>query len=332
MHSILIIGCGSIGERHLRSFLRTGRADVTACEANPVLLQRMADTYKVRTFADATEALGGRFDAVVICTPAPLHVPLAIQALAAGKHALIEKPLSHSLAGVDELFRTREQSGKQVAVAYVHRVNPILVAAREFIASNELGPVLQATVTSGQPFHIFRPAYAQTYFRERRTGGGAIQDALTHFANWMEYVVGPADSVMCDCAHLALAGVEVEDAVHLSARHSKVLINYSLNMFQAMNESTLQFNTAVGSVKIEYHLARWGTFRTGDTAWSWRTLPAPERDTPFIAQAGFFLDQIEGKPPVLCSLEAAYQTLRFNLAAQASAEAGARVLCASIHS
>ena len=45
--SLLVIGCGSIGERHLRCFLKTERAQVTACESNPDLAKKMADTYRV---------------------------------------------------------------------------------------------------------------------------------------------------------------------------------------------------------------------------------------------------------------------------------------------
>ena len=104
----------------------------------------------------------------------------------------------------------------------------------------------------------------------------------------------------------------------------------ALNQFQAPNESTLQFNTATGSVKIEFHNRRWGTYRLGDSAWNWREVPPADRDAPFIAQANHFLDQIEGQPAMLCTLEAAMQTLRFNLAALASADAGARVHCADL--
>ena len=84
-------------------------------------------------------------------------------------------------------------------------------------------------------------------------------------------------------------------------------------------------------MKIELHQQRWGTFARGATDWTWNSVPAGDRDTHFIAQANAFLDQLEGQPSRLCSLEAAAQTLRFNLAALASAESGARVTCASIH-
>lgn len=330
-YSVLVIGCGSIGERHLRCFLQTGRVRATACDASSALLQKMADTYQVPVVADWQTALAAKFDAVVICTPAHLHVPMAISALAAGSHVLVEKPLSQSLEGVDGLFRARDRAGRQVAVAYVLHVYALLAAAREFLRRGELGPVRSATVVSGQSFPFFRPAYAQTYYRDRRTGGGAIQDALTHSVNWVESVLGPVDNVLCDCAHLVLPDVEVEDTVHVSARHGDTLVSYALNQFQHPNETTLQFNAARGSVKIELHQQRWGTFAAGASGWTWHAVPAGERDTPFIAQANAFLDQLEGRPSRLCSLEAAAQTLRFNLAALASAESGARVTCASVH-
>jgi predicted dehydrogenase len=59
-------------------------------------------------------------------------------------------------------------------------------------------------------------------------------------------------------------------------------------------------------------------------------MPPAERDTFFIVQANRFLDLVEGRPAPLCSLEAAEQTLRFNLAALASAERGVRVHCADV--
>jgi predicted dehydrogenase len=335
LHSVLIIGCGSIGERHLRCFQKTGRAQVTACDANPALLGAMATTYQVPTVANWEQALANqKFDAVVICTPAHLHVAMAQRVLQSGCHVLIEKPLSQSLTGVEDLLRIHASSGRHASVAYVLHVYPLLIQAREFLLGGELGPIRHVTTTSGQYFPGGRPAhtvhYSQTYYRDRKTGGGAIQDALTHTVNWIESVIGPTDSVLCDCSHQVLPGVTVEDTVNVSTRNGEILANYTLNQFQAPNESTWQFNTAAGSLKIEFHQRRWGTFRLGDSDWDWRVVPPADRDAPFIAQAAAFLDQLDGQPSRLCTLPAAVQTLRFNLAALASADSGARVHCARV--
>ena len=84
-------------------------------------------------------------------------------------------------------------------------------------------------------------------------------------------------------------------------------------------------------MKVETHNRRWGVLKLGESEWKWHEIPAGDRDVPFILQASRFLDLIEGKPAQLCSLEAAAQTLRFNLAAIASAEAGGtRVRCADL--
>ncbi len=330
-HSALIVGCGSIGERHLRCFLATGRTTVTASDTSVAALSRVKETYGVATTADwLTEIKSGQHDLAVICTPASLHVEMATRALEHGLHVLIEKPLSQSLAGIPDLLAARERNGRQVALAYVFHTFPALREARAFLREEPFGPLLQATVSCGQPFHRLRPGYAKTYYRDRRTGGGAIQDALTHMANWVESVLGPTESVLCDCAHLAVPEVEVEDTVHVSARHGRALCSYALNQFQAPNENYIQFNAAHGSVRIELHRQRWGTFTSESTDWDWRPPIAVERDQHFTAQANAFLDQIEGRSPALCTLEAGIQTLRFNLAALASAERGARVDCATI--
>jgi predicted dehydrogenase len=330
-HSTLIVGCGSIGERHLRCFQATGRTAVTAVDTSAALLERIQTTYGVPVAQDwQAEMDRGGYDLAVICTPAQWHVEMAIRALDRGLHVLIEKPLSQSLAGIDALIAARNRSGRQVALAYVFHVFPFLREAGAFLRTRPFGPVVQAVVSSGQPFHRLRPAYANTYYRDRKTGGGAIQDALTHSANWIESILGPTETVMCDCAHLVLPGVEVEDTVHISARHAGAHCSYALNQFQAPNESFIQLNAAEGSVRIELHRQRWGTFAAGAADWTWRPPSTVERDTHFTAQANAFLDQVEGKQVGLCSLEAGIQTLRFNLGALASADTGRRIVCADL--
>lgn len=304
---------------------------MTGADTVPATLDRIRQTYQAETTTDWKGSLEtGRYDVAVICTPASLHVDMAIHALDCGVNVLIEKPLSQSLSRIDELVAARDRSGRQVAVAYVYHTFPVLTQVREFVQSGGCGPIVEAVVSAGQAFHRLRPAYAKTYYRDRKTGGGAIQDALTHLANWMESVLGPTQSLLCDCAHLALPEVTVEDTVHLSARHAAALCNYSLNQFQGPNETYIQLNAADCSVRIELHRQRWGTFKASSTEWEWRTLPPVERDGHFIAQARAFLDQVEGGRAPLCSLESAIQTLRFNLAALASAERGTRISCATL--
>ncbi|MSU46975.1 MAG: Gfo/Idh/MocA family oxidoreductase [Lacunisphaera sp.] len=325
-HRILVIGCGSIGERHVRTFLATGRTGVAACDNRPAIRQQMIEKYGVAAFEDWEAALADpAVTGVVVATPAPLHVDIAHKILSTGRHVLIEKPLAIKLAGTRRLLAARARSGKFTAVGYTRHCQRTFLDARDFIRSAQFGSVKHVIITTGQDFPAARPAYREIYYRDHAQGGGAIQDALTHMANAVEWILGPTTRVCCDAAHQVLAGVEVEDTVNVSARNGGALVSYALNQFQAPTESRLDFHAEHGSVRIEMDPERWGTLARGDKDWKWRlSLPAV-RDIIYIAQANAFLDGCEGKPQPLCTLEEGIQTLRFNLAALQSWRQGTPV-------
>ncbi len=313
---VLVIGCGSIGERHVRTFLATGRTKVIACDTRPAIRQQMTERYGVEVIADWTTAIADpALTAVVVATPAPLHVAVSTRCLEAGRHVLCEKPLSLDLAGVDQLIATRDSARRFAAVGYTLHFVPALQQAREFMQTGSFGPVRQVAVNTGQYFPQFRPAYREIYYRDHAQGGGAIQDALTHMANAIEWVVGPTSRVYCDAAHQVLEGVEVEDTVNVVARNGATMVNYALTQFQAVNETRWDFHADTGSVRVELNQQRWGRMARGETDWTWTAAPIAERDQLFVAQANAFLDGCEGKPNLLCTLEEGARTLRFNLAA-----------------
>lgn len=319
---VLILGVGSIGERHLRCFQATGRAKLSFVEINSELRQEIAHRYDVPGFEGLDAALQDHPDAGVICTPAHLHVPLAIQLAEAGLHLLIEKPLSTTLVDVDRLLEVVHSRGVTAAVAYVYRCHPLLAACRRAIVEERFGSPVELVAVSGQHFPTYRPAYRSIYYVDRATGGGAIQDALTHLVNAGELLLGPINRLVADAAHQALEGVTVEDTVHLLARHGPVLASYSLNQHQAPDEITLTVICNRGTVRCEFHeqRLRWMTEPCG--VWHDEVIEPPERDTPFILQANRFLDAIEKQIPPPCSLEEGLQTLRVNLAALTSVETG----------
>jgi predicted dehydrogenase len=312
---VVVVGGGSIGERHVRCFQRTGRAEVALCEINEAVRRRVAEEYRLGdSFEDVDEATARGFEAAVICTPAHLHVALARKFVEAGAHVLIEKPLSTAEDGVAELASLAEEKRVVVAVAYVYRAHPALAAMREAIVSGRFGRPLQVTVAAGQDFPHYRPAYRETYYTRHATGGGAVQDALTHLIDAVQWLVGPIDRLAADAAHQRLAGVEVEDAVGVIARHGDVPATYSLNQFQAPNEVTITVACEQGTARFEYHYGRWRWMTEPESPWHDEPCELLQRDTLFQTQAERFLDSIEHGAPPLCSLTEGWQALRANLA------------------
>lgn len=318
--AILVIGCGSIGERHLRCLQHTGRAEVFACDTNGTLLQKMQTEYRVATFGNLKDALAMRkFDGAVICTPANTHISIARTVVQHGAALLIEKPLSVGLDGVAELQNEIAASGKFAGVAYVYHFIPSVQQAREFLRAGTLGKPLQVIMAGGQHFPTFRPAYRDIYYNNHATGGGAIQDALTHLVNAVEWFIGPTTKISCVAGHQMLEGVTVEDTVSVAAQNGETIVSYSLNQFQAPNETTIQFHCENGSLKIEVHEQRWAVFPRGAEKWEIHPAPVSHRDDLFRAQATAFLDGIDGKANPLCTVAEALQTLKFNIAALESA-------------
>jgi len=322
-HRVLVIGVGSIGERHLRCFLATGRVDAEFVEVNDALRQTIAERYPAaKAHASLDAALIQPPELAVIATPAPLHVPMAQRLAEAGVHLLIEKPLSTSLDGIAELMSLVENRQLAASLAYVYRSHPVLTAMRAAIHSGRFGRPVQLVSNSGQHFPTYRPAYRTIYYAQRKNGGGAIQDALTHMVNAGEWLVGPIDRLVCDAAHQVLDGVEVEDTVHLLARQGDVLANYCLNQYQAPNETSITVNCEQGTAQFQADRNQWRWMLQPGDEWTVESFPAMERDTLFIAQANQFLDVVEGKAPVLCSLAEGLQTLKVNLAALDSVDHG----------
>ena len=321
MHRVLVIGTGSIGERHVRCFLNTSRVIVGICEINEKLREEVAAKYKVcGSFSALEDALKTSWDAAVIATPAHTHIPIALRLANAGGDLLIEKPLSVNNEGIAELAKVITAKNLVAAVAYVYHAHPVLSAMKLALDSGRFGKPLQLVAVCGQKFPFYRPAYRDTYYADRSRGGGAIQDALTHILNAGEWLVGPISKLCCDAGHKALPGVEVEDTVHLICRHGEVMGNYGLNQYQAPNELTITVVCEKGTLRFELHKNRWRWMVEPGSNWHDEAIQPMERDDWFILQENAFLDALEGKASPLCTIEEAYQTLKVQLAAMESAD------------
>lgn len=312
---VLVVGGGSIGERHVRCFQGAGRATVALCEIGAARRAEVAERCRLSdTFGDWQAALDWQPDVVVVATPAHLHLRMAAEAVGCGAAVLIEKPLSTSFDGLSQLEQQIATQQKPVGVAYVYRCHPALVAMRQALIEGRFGRPLEVVAVSGQDFPFYRPAYRETYYTRHETGGGAVQDALTHIINAVEWLVGPVDRLVADADHLAVPDVTVEDTVHVLARHGGVLSSFTLNQHQAPNESTITVVCERGTARFEYHAHRWRWVIEPGAAWYDEPGSVIERDTLFIAQAEQFLEAATGAALPRCTLAEAAQTLRVNLA------------------
>jgi len=315
---VLIIGTGSIGERHLRCFLETGRGTVSFCDVSDEVRQRIRTSYATRSdFAQLDDADLTTIDAAVVCVPAHLHLAFARRLVSHDVAVLIEKPISTS---TKEAIEFAEEGAGICGVAYVMRHHPGVRLVRQIIQEERFGSPVQLVFAGGQHFPLYRPDFQRIYCGRRETGGGAMQDALTHMMNVAEWIVGPVTSVTADVDRLVLDGVSVEDTVHVLTRHSSVMGSYSLNQHQAVNEGRLTIHCQKGSVRVDFGRNVVLTACSPGDDWSVEKEFNLERDDMFVSQANAFLDQVEGSAHAVCTPDEATQTLRVMLTALEAAE------------
>ncbi len=331
---VLIVGGGSIGERHARCFIKTGRAEVALCEIRPQRLEEMAARYPLSgAFDDLEKVELSRFDAAVICVPAHLHIPCARRAVEAGCNVFIEKPLSVDLEGVPELQRTAEEKALIVGVAYVRRAARISRIVEEEIDSGRAGEILDITYSAGYDHRVARPDYRNTYEVSRAMGGGVIHDQISHLANLLQWFMGPVTRVMAWYDHLMVEGMDAEDTVSviLHFRDSKAVATLHSCMWHPCRTDLLTLSSNDAQILCDGWGERIGVFRRDTNEWTWTQLDVGERDekaqvdAPFVAEAANFLDAIEGKAEVLCSLQEAAHTVEICMAATESGRHGCAV-------
>ncbi len=330
---VLVVGGGSIGERHIRCFLATGRATVAVCEHRSDRLQQIAETYPIAgTYSDFEAIDLAQFDAVVICVYANLHVPWARRAVEAGAHVLIEKPLSNRLEGVAELEEAVRLRGRVAGVAHVRRAMRGARKIAQELASGRIGELLTLTWSLGYDHRMARPDYLNSYWRDRSLGGGAVLDFSSHCSNLIQSLLGPVRSVVAVYDHLQMEGTQCEDTVAYSLRFSRsaAIASVQCNTWQPQRTDLLTLSGTRGVMVYDGVAGRLGIAERGG-AWTWTegwTAQADAKgqvDEPFIVQANNFLDAMAGNGAVFCTLAEGRHTVEICHAILESGRLGSEV-------
>ena len=128
-----VIGVGSLGQHHARVCTELPNAELAGvADINPARGREIAARHKVPFFADHKDMLK-QVDAVSIAVPTTMHHLIAMDALAAGKHVLVEKPITATVAQARELIALAEQNKLKLQAGHIERFNPALKAAAAYI-------------------------------------------------------------------------------------------------------------------------------------------------------------------------------------------------------
>jgi predicted dehydrogenase len=313
----LFVGLGGIGQRHLRN-LRNLRGESVEVHAYRVRRERQVVTdtlgvahgedleakYGVEVHTDFERALGARPDVVFVTNPSSLHVDVARRALEAGAHVLVEKPLSHSLAGVAELVRASRERGLIGYVAYQLRFHPGFLRMREVVQQGLLGRTLFAEASVGEYLPGFHPYedYRRMYASRRDLGGGVTLSQI-HEIDLLVALLGRPERVFSLGGKLSGLDVDVDDVssslLELRGAEGRVLpVRLHQDFVQRPPERRFMVVGERGKVEwslSQARLRRWGAEGELCEAHDYAGLP---RNQLFEAELSHFLSCVEsGEAP-----------------------------------
>jgi predicted dehydrogenase len=271
--------------------------DLSAIQGNLGGPGERFDFSNVRKYTRAEDALGDPdIDAVDICLPTHLHAPVAIAALRAGKHVLVEKPMALDGSKSRRMIEEARKAGRVLMTGQVLRFFPMYRSLMDIVRSGELGPVRAA---------LFRrrcaaPAWGK-WLLERNEGGGGVFDLLIHDVDMCLHLFGKPKAVSATGYEDLAAGIDFVNAhlhypgigavVVTGGWHHPKAYPFSMEYTVIAEEGTLEYSSAGRPPAL---------YRKDGTE---TVLPQTDADG-YQAQLEYFVDCANnGRHPDLCDPE-----------------------------
>jgi len=321
----LIAGLGSIGHRHFRNLLTLGERDIVLYHTHHSTLPD-DDLAGFPVETDLQAALAYKPDAVIISNPTSLHLDVAIPAAHCGCHLLIEKPISHTMAKLEELQQVIEQNHNKVLIGYQYRFHPGLRQVKRFLDDAAIGEPLSVRAHWGEYLPNWHPweDYKQGYAARLELGGGVLL-TLSHPLDYLRWLLGEVESLSAFTSQNGL-NMPVEDDAEILLRFKNGLlgsVHLDYNQRPASHwlemigtQGTLHWDNSNGTVRM----ARVG--QDGNVG-AWQDFPPPqgfERNSMFLDELHHFCDVLHGKAEPICTMHDGVMALRLALGSHASSQ------------
>jgi predicted dehydrogenase len=152
-------------------------------------MQALADRYRVKSLYTDWRAVidDPSIDVVAVLTPPGMHFEMTMAAVKAGKHVMVEKPLTADLGEADRLIRETASSSAKIMIAYCLRFHQQIIRLRELIRSGALGRIEFVRGVATSPSYL-RPNFPE-YRKKRVLGGGVVIELAVHYYDLWEYLL-----------------------------------------------------------------------------------------------------------------------------------------------
>ena len=340
---VLMAGIGGIGQRHARN-LRTLLGDSVEILAfrtrglSHTLTDALAiepgtdleGKYGIQRFNDLGEALSQHPDAVFVTNPSSAHVEVAQKAAEAGCHMFIEKPLSHSLDGVNRLLEAIDTRHLVTLVGYQMRFHPCLRMTKKLIEEQAIGPLLAARLEVGEylpGWHKYED-YRQMYASRSDLGGGVILSQI-HELDLVLWWFGMPRRLFALGGHWSSLEIDVEDTASILLECTydgrPLPVHVHQDYVQQPGSRGYQIVGERGKILVDLPAAEVRVLTPENPDGEVHRFEDFQRNEMFFDELRHFFACLEGKEKPLVDVHAAVKSLRMALAAHQSIASGSTV-------
>lgn len=313
---VVILGCGSIGQRHLANLQRLEDLDLLAYDPSPVARESVQSAYDVQVFDTLNIIWEYHPTIAIIASPSNLHTSLALEAARHNCHLFIEKPLAHTLDMLDVLSAEVETRQLTTMVACNMRFHPGPSTVKHLLDAGEIGQVIAARIQTGSYLPRWRPQqdYRLSYSASPEWGG-AILDCI-HEIDLALWYLGAASVVSAAYLPATSLGLRTDGLAEVLLRHaSGALSSIHLNFIQQDYRRACQIIGSAGTIYWDFTGKQVEVY--GEDGQCGQTYPqSPEWNVNqmYIDELAHFLDAVQSGTRTLNPLAGGRAALEIALA------------------
>ncbi len=224
---IAVVGTGGMGRGHCRSIQKVPHARLTAvCDSNLPSAEEVGREWGVPFFGDHRELIkAGVCDLVLIATPHPFHMGVAVDCMRAGLHVISEKPLTECIATAEKMTQAAKRHRVVFTVMFQLRFSPNMVKARELIDGGHIGAINRTMLVDLQ--YRSQSYYDAGKWRAtwRGEGGGVMMNQSPHMIDMFIQLAGMPSRVL-GITSTRMHQIEVEDQAEALLRYPNGGVGY----------------------------------------------------------------------------------------------------------
>ncbi len=192
-----IVGCGVIGALHAKAIRSLPTAHlISVADVIPERAQKLAQEYSVTPYVDVQEMYAKEhLDVATICTPSGMHGAHAIEAMQAGCHVIVEKPMEINLATIEKMLHVQQETGRKMAVISQHRFDSATQQVHKLVDKQEFGRLVLGNAVI--PWWRSQQYYDSGAWRGTWAldGGGVLMNQSIHSIDLLQWLMGHVKSV-----------------------------------------------------------------------------------------------------------------------------------------